>query len=59
MNINDYIFLNRYSLAKNGALDAYKTAILNQRMVVSALNELVLEKTKKMLLKYLMLLKKL
>ena len=59
MNINDYIFLNLYFLAKNGAFDAYKTAILNQRMVESALNELVLEKTKKMLLKYLMLLKKL
>ncbi|MDC3070895.1 hypothetical protein OA405_00770 [Bacteroidota bacterium] len=48
MNITDYIFLKRYSLAKNGALDAYKTAILNQRMDESALNELVWEKTKKL-----------
>lgn len=48
MNINNYLFLKRYSLGKKGAVDAYKKAILNQRMDESALKELVWEKTKKL-----------
>ena len=48
MNINNYLYLKRYSLGKKGAIDAYKTAILNQRMDESALKALVWEKTKKL-----------
>lgn len=49
MDISNYLYLKRYSLGKKGALDSYKTSMLNQYMEKNMLDKLVWKKTKKLL----------
>ena len=50
MNFNDYFYLQRYSIAKKGAILAYNSAIKHQHLDESELKELSWQKTKKLLM---------
>ena len=49
MNFKDYFYLQRYALAKKGAVQAYKKGIKHQHLDESELKELSWQKTKKLL----------